>query len=248
MNKVLILLNSTNNQKIERKILVSFLFLLFAVNGVYAQHRVMKIHKQGAVFAKYAVAKIDSVTFEEVDEIGVLINGVCWATRNVGAPGTFADTPESAGMFYQWNRKIGWSSENPRVNSNGSQLWDDENPSGTEWESENDPCPEGWRVPTFAERESLYNSESVFTTQNGVDGTVFGTAPDTIFMPATGYRDKSDGALKSVGSKECRYWLNERIGNSAAYCMYFKSGTLSVLSPSRTYGLPIRCVAVKLIQ
>ncbi|MDR1809513.1 MAG: hypothetical protein LBR34_03800, partial [Prevotella sp.] len=62
---------------------------------------------------------------------GVVINGVRWATRNVDAPGTFAATPESAGMFYQWNRSLGWSSSNPLVNSNGGTTWDNSAPSGT---------------------------------------------------------------------------------------------------------------------
>ncbi|MDR1197516.1 MAG: hypothetical protein LBK94_00690, partial [Prevotellaceae bacterium] len=40
----------------------------------------------------------------------VTINGVKWAACNVDAPGTFAANPEDAGMFYQWNRKVPWSS------------------------------------------------------------------------------------------------------------------------------------------
>ncbi|MCL2510946.1 MAG: hypothetical protein FWF09_02730 [Bacteroidales bacterium] len=40
-----------------------------------------------------------------------------WAIWNVDKPGTFAAKPEDAGTFYQWNRKIGWSSTNPMVNS-----------------------------------------------------------------------------------------------------------------------------------
>ncbi|MDR1808976.1 MAG: hypothetical protein LBR34_01040, partial [Prevotella sp.] len=68
---------------------------------------------------------------DEPNTDGVVINGVCWATRNVDAPGTFAETPESAGMFYQWNRSLGWSSSNPLVNSNGGTTWDNSAPSGT---------------------------------------------------------------------------------------------------------------------
>lgn len=37
----------------------------------------------------------------------VLIKDVCWAKSNVDEPGTFAATPESYGMLYQWNRKKG---------------------------------------------------------------------------------------------------------------------------------------------
>ena len=43
----------------------------------------------------------NSATHDE----GVVINGVRWATRNVDMPGTFAETPESLGMLFQWNRK-----------------------------------------------------------------------------------------------------------------------------------------------
>jgi hypothetical protein len=48
---------------------------------------------------------------------GVKIGNTIWATRNVDAPGTFAEAPESAGMFYQWNRNIGWSTTDPVINS-----------------------------------------------------------------------------------------------------------------------------------
>ena len=39
----------------------------------------------------------------DTTDLGVVINGVKWATRNVAAPGKFATSPEDAGMFYQWN-------------------------------------------------------------------------------------------------------------------------------------------------
>ena len=32
-------------------------------------------------------------------DAGVVIDGIRWATRNVDAPGTFAENPEDAGMF-----------------------------------------------------------------------------------------------------------------------------------------------------
>ena len=40
----------------------------------------------------------NSATHDE----GVVINGIRWATRNVDMPGTFAETPESAGGFFTW--------------------------------------------------------------------------------------------------------------------------------------------------
>jgi len=110
-------------------------------------------------------------------EGGVVINGVVWAECNVDAPGTFAAKPEDAGMFYQWNRKIGWSAIDPLVNSIGGHTWDNSLPEGTaEWIATNDPSPAGWRIPTIEEVNSLFNSEKVtneWTTHNGVNGRKF---------------------------------------------------------------------------
>jgi len=36
------------------------------------------------------------------EEKGVIINGIRWATRNVGAPGTFVENPEDYGEYYTW--------------------------------------------------------------------------------------------------------------------------------------------------
>ncbi|MCL2328610.1 MAG: hypothetical protein FWC39_08890, partial [Bacteroidetes bacterium] len=111
-------------------------------------------------------------------DTGVVINGVKWATRNVDAFGTFAATPESAGMFYQWNRPQAWNATDTIVTG-----WDNTLPTGTTWEKANDPCPTGWRVPTLEEQESLFKmfdteegTEKVtdeWTTQNGVIGRRF---------------------------------------------------------------------------
>ena len=96
----------------------------------------------------------------------VLINGVRWATRNVDAPGTFAASPESAGMFYQWNRRKAWAATGEKVpgwppNWDGWEgwSWNHTNPGATTWEVSNDPSPAGYRVPTYAEILSLIDTE-----------------------------------------------------------------------------------------
>ena len=127
--------------------------------------------------------------------LSVKIDGIRWATRNVGAPGTFVQNPEDAGMLYQWNRRVGWSSTNPMVNSDGGTVWDDSTPTGTAWYPENDPCPDGWRVPTRWELQSLFDAGSVPITYNGVSGFLFGTAPNQVFLPNTGSRRHIDGSI-----------------------------------------------------
>jgi hypothetical protein len=176
---------------------------------------------------------------------GVTINGVTWATRNVDAPGTFAATPESAGMFYQWNRKVGWSSTDPMVASNGNTTWDGSIPSGAEWETVNDPCPEGWRVPTHSEQNLLVRAGYSWTTQNGVTGGVFGTVPYQIFLSASSYRG-SEGLLDppASGSSDLtgRYWASTKNYDDYSWCFYFYKDWLYDASDPTNGANCVRCV------
>ena len=56
---------------------------------------------------------------------GVRIQNVIWATRNVDAPGTFAQSPGSFGMFFQWNRLQDWFTIGEITD------WDSSTPIGT---------------------------------------------------------------------------------------------------------------------
>jgi len=164
----------------------------------------------------------------------VLINGVRWATRNVNTPGTFATNLEDAGMLYQWNRKIGWSSNDPLINSNGGTTWDGSTPPGTEWESANNPCPPGYHVPTEAEFQTLLNTTfvtNVWTTENGVPGRLFTDKNNgnSIFLPAAGFRlnyFSHTGALFHAGTSGY-YWSSTQSGADGAYGLWFGSGSNS---------------------
>ncbi|MCL2435648.1 MAG: BACON domain-containing protein, partial [Lentimicrobiaceae bacterium] len=112
----------------------------------------------------------------------VLIDGIKWATRNVDMPGTFAAKPEDPGMFYQWNRKVGWSATDPMINSNGDTTWDSSVPLGWTWEEVNDPCPPGWRLPMLIELESIANTGGQWTTLNDVNGFVFSSDSKLLFL------------------------------------------------------------------
>jgi uncharacterized protein (TIGR02145 family) len=178
-------------------------------------------------------------------DTSVVINGVTWATRNVDAPGTFACKPEDAGMFYLWNRNIGWSSTDPLVNSNGSSNWDGSTPSGTEWTSANDPSPAGWRVPTYAELNTLLDTDKVsreWTSLKGVNGYLFTdkTTNKSVFLPAAGFRN--DGKLYDADAYGV-YWSSAKDGSWSAYGLYFDNDYATLYSEYRWSGLLVRCVS-----
>lgn len=228
--------------------------IFFSANLSAQQAETMYVMKNGAVAYQSAVSDIDSVIFyapsinEPISGDGwVLINGVKWATCNVDAPGTFAAAPESAGMFYQWNRKVAWSVTYPLQNSNGGTTWDDSTPSGTEWTKANDPSPAGYRVPTFEEIESLLNTTYVtneWTTQNGVFGRKFTDKSNgnSIFLPAVGYRGSSYGTLYYAGSYGY-YWSSAQYDTSNASNLFFSSSRAAWGYYGRGSGLSVRPVA-----
>jgi|GEM_PF-1947251 len=195
----------------------------------------------------------------------VVINGLTWATCNVDAPGTFTKNPEDAGMFYQWNRNVGWSNANPMVNSKGGTTWERTMPytkydyeegvtyydctGGDTWKRAKQPCPAGWRVPTINEMQKLFHTTNViddWVTFNGVKGRVFidRTNNATLFFPAAGVRGGYKGELAFVGeSGSC--WSTTSDGMYSAEYFNFGSGegnAAAKYTDERTRGHSIRCV------
>jgi uncharacterized protein (TIGR02145 family) len=194
-----------------------------------------------------AGSKTATCTVNVISETGIIINGVTWATRNVDAPGTFAASPESFGMLYQWNRNVGWSAENPLKNSDGGDDWDSSTPSGVAWIAANDPSPAGWHIPTQEELKTLLDKDNVtseWTTLNRIPGRRF-TDKNTgtsIFLPAVGLRDGyGTGALENAGSAGY-YWSNEQSGSSRGYCMTFENNSVNMYASWRYYGFSVRPV------
>jgi uncharacterized protein (TIGR02145 family) len=187
-------------------------------------------------------------------DTSVVINGVTWATRNVDAPGTFACNSGDAGMLYQWNRNIGWSSTDPMVSSNCDTTWDSSYPDGDEWESANDPSPAGWRVPTLAEIQTLFDTAKVSSEliDNGSDsiGWLFtdkSTDKSLLFPSEGGYRAQNGSLHLGV----FYYWSstlasrNQYVSN--AYCLYIEyDGNVwfsDYIAYESTRGYSVRCVS-----
>ncbi|MDR0874106.1 MAG: hypothetical protein LBN27_11680 [Prevotellaceae bacterium] len=183
------------------------------------------------------VTPIDSAT----TDAGVVINGIKWATRNVDEPGKFAATPESAGKFYQWNRRLAWA-------ATGSVIgWSNTAAAGITWEKANDPSPAGWRVPTTEEQRTLFDTAKVtseWTTQNGVSGCKFTdkTTNNSLFLPAAGGRVYNDGTLGLAGYG--LYWSSTQYDSDLAYRLNFDSDSGSAgWDDYRKRGFSVRAVA-----
>ena len=186
-----------------------------------------------------------TITQRGVDAVyeGVVINGIRWATRNVNTPGTFAAYAHSAGRLFQWGTYNGVVHHWDNTTSGIPTDWNSSS-NRVAWTSANDPCPIGWRVPTRAEFDALINAGYEWTPRNGVNGTVFGSGNNTIFLPAAGFRI-TPGTLYNVGLRGF-YWSSSPSTSvtPAAMFLHIQQGWSSVgSSAARAYGFSVRCVA-----
>lgn len=126
------------------------------------------------------------------------------------------------------------------------ELWNsgtEENPVKTEY----DPCPDGWRVPTYAELDGLRSNSSSWTTDSkGQAGYWFsGPMPYSddapqVFFPAAGYRYYGDGRALTRGYYGS-YW-SSRTYYSSAYGLDFGRGNAYMIDGFRAFGSSVRCV------
>ena len=125
------------------------------------------------------------------------------------------------------------------------ELWN----SGTESapvKTKYDPCPEGWRVPTYAELAKLNKNYSSWTTSEGQNGRYFtgdytclDKAPQ-VFFPAAGLRSDDDGDAYGRGGNG--YYWSSRPDYANANRIYFYSSSVGMGYNNRANGYPVRCV------
>jgi len=165
-------------------------------------------------------------------------------------PGTFTAKPEDIGRYYSWNQSKYGSSQ-----------------TSTTWETDKDPSPIGWRVPTFNEIRKLTNTKKVtseWTQVNGVNGKRYTDkkSSKSIFMPAAGrlrmYMINVGADPKGFVENAAYgyYWSNtaeDRWAWALLFCapspsdIYIEGTRIQDFMPVESIqiytGLPIRCVA-----
>ena len=143
-----------------------------------------------------------------------LPSGTLWATCNVGA-----EKPSDAGLYFQWGDTSGYTADQVGTGDGKKKFaldWSDykwgKNPNFTKYttigatlELEDDAAHVNmggdWHMPSPDQIEELIdNTTSTWTTQDGVNGSLFTSKKDTsksIFIPAAG--GAWDGSFDSSG-------------------------------------------------
>lgn len=179
------------------------------------------------------------------------ITGKVWMDRNLGASrvATSSTDDQAYGDLYQWGRDTDGhekrtsqttstlsSSDTPGHGKFITEYYDWRSPQNNNlWQEvngTNNPCPEGFRIPTtaewVAERASWSNNNSA------------GAFASPLKLPVAGYRSYSNGSLNSVGSSGY-YWSGTVDGTYAQY-LGFGSGSAYMHLYYRTYGFSVRCL------
>ena len=154
-----------------------------------------------------------NVSVQQAEE-GVVINGIRWATRNVGAPGRFASHPESAGRLFTWY-------EAQNVCPPGWRL-----PTREELRNLRDAAGD-WTTRGRINGHTFEGKES-----------------NRIFLPVTGIRDANGVLRLVAANNGYYWSSSPRTGGrSGAMALQIQQGTISVRNIYRYNGLSVRCVA-----
>lgn len=177
-----------------------------------------------------------------------LPSGTKWASHNIGAT-----NPEDRGDYYAWGEimtksKYTWKTYLMESDSDCGTTNDPiagfDNISGTQFDVATVKWGHPWHIPTETQIDELIKEcQWTWMTRNIVNGyEVVGPNGNSIFLPATGYRDgMSLNCAGSIGA----YWSALRNSDSAdvAYDLDFNSSTHYRSDFGRYGGFAVRPVS-----
>jgi uncharacterized protein (TIGR02145 family) len=191
---------------------------------------------------------------EDWEEVTNPVTGRTWMDRNLGASrvATSPDDAKAFGDLYQWGR-AGDGHEKRRsetiTNLNNKEkpehsffiltskepydwLYQQNNNMWQGIDGLNNPCPDGFRLPTEEEWDNerlsweSYNAEGAFKSP--------------LKLPLAGSRSSIDGSLLSPGFNGI-YWSSSIIGD-AAYRLFFNEYGVNLGGTRRAVGRSVRCI------
>ena len=182
---------------------------------------------------------------------------------NGNTSGTYSDSTVPSVKSGRVSLETGQSESNSNVfytsdyldwlSSDDSNLWN----LGTgaiPVKTEYDPCPAGWRIPTYAELNELSQNHSTWTTdEKGHVGywfsgsSIYSASSPQVFLPAAGTRGRVDSRSDFYGDALYRneygnYWSSSSYTTGYSYFLGFANGNIYMHNRGRAYGYSVRCV------
>ena len=181
----------------------------------------------------------------------VSVVNLTWVQANLGAlnVATSESDGNSYGWYYQWGKPTdGHQFINSPVTGTLTSG-DTPNPgvfysNGTIWQSTtntnlwngvngiNNPCPSGWRLPTYAEWTSFINSLSP-----AKGSTAYSSS---LKLPGQGGRDRGGTQSPQYGNTNSIYWSAD--GSVRNWDHYSGGYQTDIIGNQTAYGAAVRCV------
>lgn len=192
----------------------------------------------------------NTLTYGTIESAG----GKCWLDRNLGASQVATSSTDAAsfGHLFQWGRLD--DGHQVRTSTNTTTLSNYDVPehnmfiigmgSPFDWRSPqnnnlwqgvngiNNPCPQGYRLPTYAEWDTERTS---WSTNNAA-----GAFASPLKLPVAGSRYYLDGTVNWGGSRGY-YWSSTFNGINAG-SLFINSSDAGTGYNSRAHGFSVRCI------